>query len=40
MKNTIDDFPYPTETPLTYITTENFTTALTSMLDEWCGTLN
>ena len=40
MKNTIDVFSYPTETPLTYITTENFTTALTSMLDEWCGTLN
>lgn len=40
MKDTIDDFSYPTETPLTYITTENFTTALTSMLDEWCGTLN
>lgn len=40
MKNTIDDFSYPTETPSTYITTENFTTALTSMLDEWCGTLN
>lgn len=40
MKNTIDDFSYPTETPSTYITTENFTTELTSMLDEWCGTLN
>ena len=40
MKNTIDVFSYPTETPLTYITTENFTTALTPMLDEWCGTLN
>lgn len=40
MKNTIDDFSYPTETPLTYITTENFTTALTSMLNEWTETLN
>lgn len=40
MKNTIDDFSYPTEKPSIYITTENFTTALTSMLDEWCGTLN
>ncbi|MCR5217062.1 hypothetical protein [Treponema sp.] len=40
MKNAINDFSYPTETPLTYITTEDFSTALTSMLDEWCGTLN
>ncbi len=40
MKNTIDGFSYPTETPSTYITTENFTTELTSMLNEWTGTLN
>lgn len=40
MKNTIDDFSYPTETPSTYITPENFTTALTSMLDKWTETLN
>lgn len=40
MKNTIDGFSYPTETPSTYITTENFTTALTSMLNKWSATLN